>query len=32
MDAKLESTNIDLDNSAEELYAQLGGVEVTKVE
>jgi len=26
MDTKTESTNVDLDNSAEELYAQLGGV------
>jgi len=31
MDTKTESTNIDLDNSAEELYAQLGGVEVRKL-
>ena len=27
----MESTNIDLDDSAEELYAQLGGVEVRKL-
>jgi hypothetical protein len=32
MDTKTESTNLDLDNSAEELYAQLGGVEVRKLE
>ena len=31
MDTKVESTNIDLDNSAEALYAQLGGVEVKKL-
>ena len=31
MDTKMESTDIDLDNSAEELYAQLGGVEVKKL-
>ncbi len=32
MDTNMESSNIDLDNSAEELYAQLGGVEVRKLE
>lgn len=32
MDKNLASTNIDLDNSAEELYAQLGGVEDRELE
>jgi hypothetical protein len=32
MDTNMESTKLDLDNSAEELYAQLGGVEVRELE
>jgi hypothetical protein len=31
MDTKMETENINLDDSAEELYAQLGGVEVRKL-